>query len=82
MMVNVLSPPAACPGRKVELVVLDQQDLSEVSGRFAGGDLNFRVVRGRDGNRRIRFTMPDAEEVMFKLRGLLDGPRLVRVKRA
>jgi hypothetical protein len=81
-MVNVLSPSSAPPGRKVELVVLDQQDLSEVRGRFAGGDVRFRVVRGPDGNRRIRFTMPDADEVMFKLRGLIDGPRLVRVRRA
>lgn len=81
-MVNVLSPSAACPGRRVELVVLDRQDLAEVRGRSTTGEVSFRVVRGRDGNRRIRFTMPDADAVMFKLRGLLDGPRLVRVRRA
>ena len=45
------------------------------------GDLSFRVVKGRDGNRRIRFTMPEADEVMFKVRGAIDGPRLVRVRR-
>lgn len=81
-MVKVHSPSHAAPGRKVELVVLDRAVPEEILGRCSEGDLPFRVVRGRDGNRRIRFTMPDAEEVMFKLRDALDGPRLVRVRRA
>ncbi|HYC77625.1 MAG TPA: hypothetical protein VEI02_08365 [Planctomycetota bacterium] len=82
-MVNVMSPSHAAKGQRVELVVvLDHEELAEVRGRYADGDLPFRVVKGRDGNRRIRFVMPDADEVMFKLRGSLDGPRLVRVKRA
>jgi hypothetical protein len=80
-MVKVVSPSSAAPGRKVELVVLEKADLAEVRARTTEGDLNFRVVKGRDGNRRIRFTMPDVDAVMFRLRGILDGPRLVRVRR-
>jgi hypothetical protein len=78
-MVDVQSPTFARVGQRVELVILSDEKPSEVLARHAGGDVPFRVVKGKDGRRRIRFTMPEAE-VMFRVRGQTDGPRLVRVR--
>jgi hypothetical protein len=79
-MVDVQSPTFARVGQKVELVILSDEKPREVLARHAGGDVPFRVVKGKDGRRRIRFTMPEADEVMFRVRGETDGPRLVRVR--
>ncbi len=79
-MVNVQSPAFARVGTKVELVILDHEKLAEVRARHSGGDLSFRLVRGKDGLARIRFVMPEADEVMFRVRGQTDGPRLVLVR--
>jgi hypothetical protein len=79
-MVNVQSPCFARPGQKVELVILNREWPCEVLARYSDGDVPFRVVKGKDGLRRIKFVMPATEEVMFRVKGQTDGPRLVRVR--
>ncbi len=79
-MVNVKSPAFARVGEKVELGVLNREQVAEVRARHSGGDLPFKVVKGRDGLARIRFIMPEVDEVMFRVQGQADGPRLVLVR--